>query len=273
MTTADSQLKTVVRNWISNKIVSTNDEYLANNDFVKFHQVEEASTTSGVYSTILKDTDTSGQIEFLDALDANESETDGAMKIIGKNMFDDAVDSLETSINTINTNLMNYLKFTRIEHTHPTQYKIYQTILTNDNASGQLEFIDSLYNLERDPVAIALYDEDGEIFVPDDCPLEGVSAYNEESFVYSDELKDYIDYYCNTSPNAQGYSDVMNKHPSWWESLDAGVKSYDLVYPPDNTTPDGNMTICGKNMFDGLATRITRLEQKLAQLISAFENN
>ena len=93
MTTANAELKSTVRNWISNRIVSANDEYLASNDYVKFHQIEEASATSGVYSTILKDTDTSGQIEFIDALDENESQSDGRMKIVGKNMFDDAVDS------------------------------------------------------------------------------------------------------------------------------------------------------------------------------------
>ena len=74
MTTANEELKTVVRNWIAKRIVSVNDDYLAFNDYVKFHRIEEESATSGVYSTILKDADTSGQIEFVDTLDENEQE-------------------------------------------------------------------------------------------------------------------------------------------------------------------------------------------------------
>ena len=70
--TANADLKAVVRNWIAKRILSTNDDYLASNDYVKFHQIEEESATSGVYSTILKDTDESGQIEFIDTLDASE---------------------------------------------------------------------------------------------------------------------------------------------------------------------------------------------------------
>ena len=68
MTTANAELKSTVRNWITSRILSTNDDYLASNDYVKFHRIEEESATSGVYSTILKDTDTSGQIEFIDTL-------------------------------------------------------------------------------------------------------------------------------------------------------------------------------------------------------------
>ena len=72
MTTANEELKSTVRNWITSRIRSTNDDYLASNDYVKFHRIEEESESSGVYSTILKDTDTSGQIEFVDTLDASE---------------------------------------------------------------------------------------------------------------------------------------------------------------------------------------------------------
>ena len=72
MSTANAELKSTVRNWITSRIRSTNDDYLASNDYVKFHRVEEESATSGVYSTILKDTDTSGQIEFVDTLDVSE---------------------------------------------------------------------------------------------------------------------------------------------------------------------------------------------------------
>ena len=67
--TANEELKTVVRNWIAKRIQSTNDDYLASNDYVKFDRIEEEGATSGVYSTVLKDTDTSGQIEFVDTLD------------------------------------------------------------------------------------------------------------------------------------------------------------------------------------------------------------
>ena len=69
MTTANADLKAVVRNWISRRIETTNDNFLANHDYVKFHKIEDQTATTGVYSTILKDTDTTGQIEFIDTLD------------------------------------------------------------------------------------------------------------------------------------------------------------------------------------------------------------
>ena len=105
MTDANTDLKSIVRNWISNRIRSANDNYLASNDYVRFHQIEEASATSGVYSTILRDTDTSGQIEFVDTLDDGEVQADNMMKIVGLNMFNDAVDTLETSISSSNARI------------------------------------------------------------------------------------------------------------------------------------------------------------------------
>ena len=72
MSTTNAELKSTVRNWITSRIRSTNDDYLASNDYVKFHRIEEESASSGVFSTILKDTDTSGQIEFVDTLDEAE---------------------------------------------------------------------------------------------------------------------------------------------------------------------------------------------------------
>ena len=86
--TTNAELKTVVRNWIANRILSTNDDYLASNNYVKFHQVEEESATSGVYSTILKDADTSGQIEFIDTLDDDEK---GQKYIVLRNSEDEIV--------------------------------------------------------------------------------------------------------------------------------------------------------------------------------------
>ena len=98
-------LKEQVRNWITNHIASTNDNYLANNDYVKFHSVEQAGEEVGVYSTVLKDTDGTGQVEFVDMLDKNESEADGSVKVVGMNMFNGTVEDLETEL----ANLQDYV--------------------------------------------------------------------------------------------------------------------------------------------------------------------
>ena len=72
--TQSNDLKSTVRNWITSRIYATNDVYLPSNDYIKFDKIEDGA--SGVYSTVLKDSDKTGKIEFVDALDDDEDEPD-----------------------------------------------------------------------------------------------------------------------------------------------------------------------------------------------------
>ena len=374
MTTANTVLKSTVRNWISNRIRSTNDDYLASNDFVKFHKIEEATATNGVYSTILKDSDTSGQIEFVDTLDDGENSADKRIKIVGKNMFDDAVDSLESGINTVqssvstletstNEKLKNYLKFSTVEtetdeseifhtiikndktdggelefldkwdaseaqnrkvdkkmkivgknlfdagiaalqgsvsalqttittttqnlnnylkfstvETESSESGVYHTIITNDNAGGQIEIVDSLSGPESAPLAITIY-SGSTVLKPSTLNLSGVNTYNSNSYVYSSALKEALDFYINSDTSSSEYESVVNEseHQDWFEAfMNEDATRYELVYNQQNqsgSAPDGKMVVAGKNMFDILEARVSQLETRLAALISAFENN
>ena len=48
-----------------------NEEFLSKNDYIKFHQIEVAGDND-TYSTIIKDKDGTGEIEFVDTLDSDE---------------------------------------------------------------------------------------------------------------------------------------------------------------------------------------------------------
>ena len=94
--TQSDDLKTVVRNWITSRIYATNDVYLPSNDYIKFDKTEEHN--SGVYSTVLKDSDKTGKIEFIDVLDKDETEPDKEVKVVGMNMFNDAIEQLQEQV-------------------------------------------------------------------------------------------------------------------------------------------------------------------------------
>ena len=94
--TQSDDLKSVVRNWITSRIYATNDVYMPSNDYIKFDKTEEHN--SGVYSTVLKDSDKTGRIEFIDVLDEDETEPDKEIKVVGMNMFNDAIEQLEEDV-------------------------------------------------------------------------------------------------------------------------------------------------------------------------------
>ena len=351
MTTANEELKSTVRNWITSRIRSTNDDYLASNDYVKFHRIEEESATSGVYSTILKDTDTSGQIEFVDTLDEGEAKVivfldennevvpfcmdditeglvefipwsdenlsiaqaviinipkgsfdgpiaqwkeedpdnadkyeriktiknydvrgtgiDKCMKVVGLNMFNDAIQSLESAVSGTTNDLKDYIKFSSIEAS-TEESGVYHTVLSNDKAAGQLEFVDTLDDAEQGEKYIVCLNANNER-----CPMLDENGGFVETLPLTEENEAYARDLVNQI--AQGEIDVDQIKQDDPDNAETYDRMAAITHMEIQTiaNPDKKIKIVGKNMFDSsvgaLTSRIAELEARLNILISAFE--
>ena len=352
MTTANAELKSTVRNWITSRIRSTNDDYLASNDYVKFHRIEEEGATSGVYSTILKDTDTSGQIEFVDTLDEGEvkvivfldennevvpfriEETDGlvesipwsdeqeaickgatipniikgsyngliaewkeedpdnadkyermktitqydvrgtgidkSMKVVGLNMFNDAIQSLESAVSGTTNNLKDYIKFSSIEES-TEEAGVYHTVLSNDKAAGQLEFVDTLDDAEQVRVIVCLNANN------ERCPMMNDNGEYVETLPLTEENESYARDLVNQAINGElNIEELKQADPENAEIYDRMATITHMEIQTSSANTDKKIKVVGSNMFNAainsLESGITSLESGITTLNSSISS-
>ena len=209
--------------------------------------------------------------------DTTEASLDKNMKIVGLNMFNDAIDSLESSISSLTSattdNLKDDLKFSSIEASTEEE-GVYHTVLSSDNAAGQLEFVDTL--AEGEAKVIVFLDANN-----DACPfrLEENDVNTQvivESIPWSEEnvgiAQTVIINITNGSFNAL-IAQWKEEDP---DNADKYERMKSITQYEVHTGPDKKMKIVGQNMFNSrvsaLTARIAELEKRLETLISAFQD-
>ena len=295
--TANEELKTVVRNWIAKRIQSTNDDYLASNDYVKFDRIEEESATSGVYSTILKDTDASGQIEFVDTPDDAEYVEvlkpyivylDDDNNIVPLHPDISGLEGWQTHIFLSDTfTEENAAEFVRQIGTTNPRSELVTQIQSMISAADDTTLADdiarelNIVNYEkRTGKYIVLLDSDGRV-VPYISNSGGRCFYIYEWQWTAEEeqsQKGFVERLLSGELNGN-IEARANMFPDWAERTlrEKTIVKYEVRGATYGIVPDKNMKVVGLNMFNDavatLETRITELETRLTDLISAFEDD